>query len=150
MYGYLIPTCFRYIQLVLGIYFNGKTAQEQIVSLLGMILPPDWVGERVTLSDLDEATQMFRELSEVYKLQALHNDMAMLDINPATMPYLALIILYTYSPCYEGNLDDYNEVLKLNQDARQMLFSFLAVSQSCEPAPVHSEQERAGKVRLYF
>ena len=117
---------FRYIQLVMGVYFNAVTAQEQIAQLLDMSSPPDLAGERITLSELDEATQMFMESSEVYKLQALYKDMAQLHISPAVMPYLALIILYTYSPSYEGNLDDYNEVLKLNQDARQMLFCFLA------------------------
>ena len=110
-------------------YLNAPTAQDQVAYLLGMASQPSWEGERVTLSELDEATQMFTESSEVYKLQALHKELDMLQICPAVMPYLALIVLYTYSPSYEGNLDNKNEVLRLNQEARLMLFSFLSVSQ---------------------
>ena len=120
----------------MSIYFNAATAQEQIACLLDMS-PPDWVGVRVALTEIDEATQMFTEPSEVFKLQDLYNDLNITNNisqpqtsgHQAVMPYLALIILYTYSPNFEGHVENHSEVHKLNQDARQMLFSFLTASQ---------------------
>ena len=66
-------------------------------------------------------------MSEIFKLNNLYEELGRLLMSRNIMAYLALAILYSYST--DNNLDSSSEILRLNQEARQMLFSYLVANQ---------------------
>ena len=121
----------RFIQLVLGAYHNAPTAQAQMAALFGTHCAGGaeefTSSKKISLQELNDGTKMFEEVSEIFVLRSLYNEMGTF---PASIhPYLALTILYNYGPQLEIMLEDATQIFELSRDARHMLFSFGTVTQ---------------------
>ena len=121
----------RYIQLILGTYHNAPNAQAQMAALFGTHCAggaeESTSLKKISLQELNDVTKMFEEVSEIFVLRSLYNEIG--TIPTVIHPYLALTILYNYGPQLEIMLEDAKQIFKLSRDARHMLFSFGTVTQ---------------------